>query len=256
MALKVLSCFNDESTMKDSFKIFAATIIIVYERALPIFMAVIIPVILLAALTIFESLGNESELGGGGALTFMLAIVFVLVNLALNIYIAISVHRIVLLGSDSVPRWGIKAWTNRESTFFYYSIGFAIIIIIFTVISSISGHWIGLLLALAFGLIITARLSLVLPACAVDKNMSLSESFDLTKNKTIFMVMAMYIWPIISLVPLFFFLWLINQIGEGIGGTASELIYDLFSSLIVILAIASLSLAYLHIVGKDRSLNV
>ena len=206
--------------------------------------------LILITLSIIEESARKSGIEPR-SFGIILAIIYMGVYTALYSFIAISIHRIVLLGSNSVPTWGIKRWTNREHSFFTYAIGFAVITLFFIAFSSITGHWVGLLVALIIVCIFTARLSLVFPACATDQKISLKESWRLTKGKTIFMVLVMYFWPLLALLPVYLVMLLIESIGGG-GLAASQVIYDIFGSVLFVIGIACLSLAYLRIMGNDE----
>jgi hypothetical protein len=113
---------------------------------------------------------------------------------------AVSCHRLILLGSRSVARFGASGWSTREWMFLLLV---AAVSAIATVASMLTSAASALVLSISFNLFdytpgkgfvgvvavlailagayALARVSLVLPARAVDEPMGFRESFTLTK---------------------------------------------------------------------------
>ena len=132
--------------------------------------------------------------------------------------IAITIHRVILLGTDSVPIWGIRPsspWSYRESHFLLY-------LLLFSAIDYFIA-WVFFtgLVFIAFGLLVIklyflVRMSLIFPSIAADKPISLLKSWQLTANYQGYMLT-------ITLVPLFvlniwIFLWKANLWKINING--------------------------------------
>ncbi len=113
--------------------------------------------------------------------------------------IAIVVHRILLLGENSVSNWGIVAWTKREARFVSRYIGISLILgsmLFFLYAIKIGTINIGLITAILFGFILWSRWLLIFPGIAVDQPLSLAQSWALTENCKLLMALVAVVLPI------------------------------------------------------------
>jgi len=122
--------------------------------------------------------------------------IFPVLSLVASTILAVTTHRLVLLGSNDVPKYGFKAWGRRETLFFAYMVIIEIaifavamvpfIVVFFTSISvEISGgavFWMPLILGIAIALYISSRFSLVLPATAVDHQLFMSGAWNQSRK--------------------------------------------------------------------------
>lgn len=125
---------------------------------------------------------------------FWILILFLFCQLFFNLLIAVITHRITLLGASSVNRWGVYLPGKRELFFALYSICLAIIIVIIKLALSnipVVGQYLFYLVAGYF----LARLSLVLPAVAIDNHPSFIDSWKATKEHQLFMFGVVFIFP-------------------------------------------------------------
>ncbi|KXF83341.1 hypothetical protein [Enterovibrio coralii] len=81
--------------------------------------AVAIPVILSWML---ELAASQSDSGG-------VALASGIVSVILAVFVAINVHRILLLGESSVPQWGRIAFGKIEREFLIYTLGYSFVLI-------------------------------------------------------------------------------------------------------------------------------
>lgn len=246
--------------IKRILKILVGVFFVIKERKSALFTAALIPIIgLLVLNTLEEILGKV----GNSWLVWLL-------NFLLYAFIytsfAVAVHRIILLGINSVPKWGQFKWSWREISFLLHFAGltfFGIVLvqILFRgfafVISELKFSEpplaIFTLLYYAALMYITGRVSLVFPANSIDHRLSFIGSWRLTREHQLFMVLVVALVPIIySLaiaVPCLPFLildqdWVLKIIGP------------IFGIYLLMVTVASLSLAYLEIQGKDMINNV
>ncbi|CZF79397.1 hypothetical protein GCE9029_01437 [Grimontia celer] len=160
-------------------------------------------------------------------------------NLAENIVksifltiIAVNVHRLVLLGNDSVPKWGrIKAEKIERRFILYY---LAILLLANSAFFVIS--WLGfltILFELTLAMII-CRLSLIFPAIASGQPETFSLAWDKTSQKT------WYMFGVVSAVPLLLMLFMmISSVLEP-----PVWPFRVLSYLVFIFGLVTLSMAY------------
>jgi hypothetical protein len=138
--------------------------------------------------------------GSGGGLVYQIPII--VVQALVYTLFAVTCHRVILLGDDSVPRFGLASWSARETRFFGWMIGmylvFAVaslipLIVLASVLSGFSGaqadaaestqplRW-AMLAASIPGAYVMARLCLVLPATAVDRKVNFPWSWERTAS--------------------------------------------------------------------------
>lgn len=115
-------------------------------------------------------------------------------HLAIFTILGVTCHRIILLGHESVPRFGIMSWSSRETRFlgWYLAARFWEAIIMMPArIMQYPGFEQGLLLILGqivfllFGAYIFARISILLPATAVDKRHTIQWAWKITEKNGI-----------------------------------------------------------------------
>ncbi|MDD1793777.1 hypothetical protein LRP50_11605 [Enterovibrio sp. ZSDZ42] len=182
----------------------------------------IIP-ILLAILLQLVAMELQSEL-------FNWTVMFI--EALLSSIIAINVHRIVLKGEDSVPHWGRFTIGKIELWFFahYLSLWFGVyaIFLLTPLIGFVAG-----VLAIVAG-IISCRLCIVFPAIALGKGVSFPYAWQLTAQKTLYMLC------VVAIAPFIFGLFLVPI------ALLSPLpaLFTFFSYVVTILAVITLSFAY------------
>ena len=206
--------------------------------------AVAVPALLVAVVVVLEDpFPNRSFLWDllTGVLTF--------VPLTL---IAVSCHRLVILGVDSLPSaWGLF-WSRRETRF----LGWYLLIPLITFVSLIvlsalveillvallnvglasGGHLFLLLVLLAFAGYAAARLSLVLPATSIGQRPTLKGSWRLSRSNGWRLALVMFL-PSLVLIPL--------SVGSSqLGGIAPQFLAAFLLVLLGLIGIALLSKAF------------
>ncbi len=166
-------------------------------------------------------------------------------------FLAVTCHRIVLMGENSVPPFGIRKWEMRETRFLGWVIGiyftafFALVCmgVISTILLSVLGN-VGLSLVQLMYLVITvlvlymmSRLIMVFPATAIDERPSIRWSWELTNNNgwRLFLIAA-----VLPAVTAFFQAMLEREnstMMENIGLTALTFV-------MIVVEVSALSLAY------------
>jgi len=158
----------------------------------------------------------------------------------LYIWIVIVTHRITLLGSESVNPWGAYLPGKRELNFIIYSIGLSLVAIPLAFLMAIPVLGPFLFYVLAGYLV--SRLSLVIPAIAIDNHYSFIDSWHATKEHQIFIIAIVWLFPMIISLPLELF-HTIPQI---------ELIVSFVSILVYVFTIVMLSIAFKIIDENDK----
>ncbi len=150
----------------------------------------------------------------------------------LNAIVAINVHKIVLHGVDSVPKWGRFKFGKVELWFIGHYVCLTAAFIAITFMTRFLDLAV-ILIIVAFG-VIACRLSLVFPAIAIGKGVSFPYAWHLSSGKTLYMFSVVAIFPItlgLVLVPL-----------QTIG--VPQVVTSILSYLVTIITVTSLSLAY------------
>ncbi len=175
---------------------------------------------------------------------------------------AIACHRLILLGSESVPKYGLASWTPRETRFVGWSllvlgfaafIGFIVSIPVSILTMSLlvksqtpPEPWIMSacgILAWIPGFYLFARLSILLPATAVDERPSVVWARKLTKGN------GWRLFLIVILFPVFL------TLGSAILGfllghsMITNLLISAAGCVLGVIQVAALSLSYRHLTG-------
>jgi hypothetical protein len=152
--------------------------------------------------------------------------------------IAITTHRLVLLGPNSIPEWGIRSWSMRETYFLLHMLGIGLIAMAMSVLVFIPiAGVLALLLAVCW---ILPRLSLVFPGIAVDKGVTFELSWKLTKNYQMDMFLIVIALPVVLSIPAL----LLMLIPYG------YLLSSVLSLFVVVIEIAVLSITYKQITSE------
>ena len=230
---------------------------ILFQRKKDIFRAIVIPTlgIIFVSILVSPGLDDSSELLFAEELesalenpewisslfiSWILTTVLAIVSVAFYIYIAVIVHRHVLLGEGSTPKWGISKWSSRETTFLVTTILLYLMIFIPAMIFEVLVESLGKLEISDYITLIPcyyfiARFSLVFPSIALGKDMTFKESWRLTKNKQLLIITVVGIVPSLLSIPI------TDYIPEH---PLTAALVSLYSCLILVFGIALLSRAY------------
>lgn len=94
--------------------------------------------------------------------------------------LAVVVHRVLILGKNAVPQWGITKLSKREASFFLHAFFLSFLAIPFLPLLFIPG--IGWVLCLIGASWLIGRLSLALPGVAVEGGVFFNESWKITRR--------------------------------------------------------------------------
>ncbi len=175
--------------MKVKYIIFKS-IGLVYELRVSLAKALLIPFVFYVALDVFDAFNPPPLIAAGSAI----------LSLVLQTLLAITTHRVILLGSDSVPKWGLLKWSNRETYFVLHFIGLGLILLPLGILLKFI-PLAGSILVLLFYCWLFARLSLVFPAIAIEHGVSFKYAWKLTTNYQLLMFLIVVVYPIILSVP-------------------------------------------------------
>lgn len=208
-------------------KAVAATLYYLYQYRRELLQALLWPLLAFIVIDYLTPEEPDSPLWGG----------LLLVTFIIQVLVAITVHRIVLLGPGSVPRWGTAGWGRRELRYALHAIGLLLIIIPVAALAVIPV--IGGLLAIAAVTWVVARLGLVFPAIATDQEFSYKDSWQLTANHQPLVLLVMVVNTVVlALLPA-----LLPRIFP---------ISSLLSLVMVVLQIGLLSMVYQFIVNESN----
>ena len=127
-----------------------------------------------------------------------------LITMALQCLIAVTVHRIVLIGPQAVDIWGPKRWTARDSRFLLHMIGLVCLITVacmpFVLMIAVTPV-IPILGAIFCYVMLTMRLSLVFPAIALEREFGFKEAWHLSGRYLKQMFFTVAIVPFVVMLP-------------------------------------------------------
>lgn len=130
-----------------------------------------------------------------------------------NIWIAVIVHRTVLIQENLEPERFMVDWSQRETRFLVYSIGIGLGTALIMVVGfaptflewdedlSSTLSTIIIFMSIALALWVASRLVLVLPAVAVDFPLTIKDSWELTRGHQWLMIGAIYLIPTLMSLP-------------------------------------------------------
>jgi len=225
----------------NSYSIFGAAISELLENKAPLIKSLIIPFITASLLLYLKDLST----------LIIFDIVFLFIAIYLFISMAITIHRIILLGTRSIPPWGLSQLGFREIWYALHAAGLCgFLFVLFKycwpyILSVIStpniGVWsiaITIVATFVSVLWVYSRFSLVLPGIAVNQGVSFSLSWEMTRNHQILTLLAAAVFPVtlsivISATSLFLLLL-----------PFGKLISNILFIVTCLLCIAMLSIAY------------
>jgi len=161
-------------------------------------------------------------------------------GLLLQTIIAVTTHRIILLGPKSMEKSGVLNWARRDTSFFMHGVGLGLLVIPIFALSFLPMGPIGFVIAIIISMWIVGRLSLVFPGIAIDHNITFKKSWGLTKNYQFIMFLVVIVFPILLFIPSV----LVSKIPY------TFLITSLLSTLTIVLTVSALSVTYKLVTNK------
>ena len=221
-----------------------------------------VPALVLAAVNVFFQRNPEYvEAVFPDLASYLQALLQIVAESALSVgfamMIAISCHRLVILGVDSLPSaWGLF-WSRRETRFLGWSmlislitlLPFAVLGILVGILVAVLGPSFTVSAALPFILLVLpfvwyaiARLSLVLPATAIGQRPTLKGSWRLSRSNGWRLALVMFL-PSLVLIPL--------SVGSfQLGGIAPQFLAAFPLVLLGLIEISALSKAFCWFTGE------
>lgn len=227
----------------------------VLDNGTALFKALLLPFLFIAVATIIGSLIPH-------VIAYIVVMIFIFMQVVI---IAVTTHRIILLGAESVPTWGMYKFTFREYYFAAHAVGiflmfFALMQLIPSIIAnyqlaSIAGWMMGLcvsILALALILWFIGRLALVFPGIAINQGISFRMSWELTEKHQQRMFMTIAVLPFVLAITI----GLLNAILSFIPVLNILTIFLPFLEVVIVIAMLSVSYRYIFQNHYNRSLAV
>lgn len=203
--------------------------------------ALIIPFILLLIIDYYEKSFSIVSNSGNISINFSL-LFFIILSLVISIIVAITVHRILLIEENPIPKWGFFKFGSRE--FKYLAFSFLIGLVCIPAFIFMFIPIVGIIITLITVLIIISRMSLVFPAIALNENMSIIDSWNQTKNFKLITFFSIIIFPtIIALVVGVVYSLVINFL-VNVVSVHLNILYVILNFFITVLVVATLSSTY------------
>lgn len=226
------------------------TFLPVFENKEAIIKAVLVPLMCIIVLTKVAVLNH-----GNMSITVSSNIIILL----LNVFIAISVHRILLLGKGSVPLWGVSRIRKREVVFILTSILIALIVaaIMAVGIAALAmklPNIIALpimLVASIVALITFSRLSLVLPSIAINEPLTLKEAWNCTKNYKQLTFFTIIFFPLAITLVVGVIYTIIIKFLMGIISVHFDIFFPVLDVFLTVFMVSALSATYQFIKEKE-----
>lgn len=239
-------------------KIIVNTFDTVFKNSQALFQKLLIPTILLCIINFYipqniPSINlNIKDLNfiANESLMPLLSIFFLIM---INISIAITTHRTAILGSSSVPKFGLYILGLSEFKFLFKSIlmGFIIAIPV-TLLFFIP--IVGIFIAIFIAILLSARLSFIFPAVACDEDLSFYSSWKLTKGHTLLILFSIILFPLVFSISVGLVYSLLIEFLIKLVSPNFNILYSFLNVFITVFSISAFSSAYLCI--KPRPLNV
>lgn len=184
-------------------------------------------------------------------LLFPSIVIFILIMA--NISIAVTTHRVAILGIDKVPIFGSAIFGLREFKMLFKILQYSIIVALPLVLISFIPNF-GIFLAVFFALILLSRLSLVFPASACDEKFGFLSAWRATKRYKLLTFTMVIIYPLVfSLMVGFVYTLAIEFLIKLISPNLSFL-YSILDVFITVFCVSALSSVYKLI--NPRPLNI
>ena len=132
------------------------------------------------------------------------SIVWVLLLVQLGFYaiFAVATHRLYLLDAESIPERFLLKWTNRETYFTACAIGLIIVTVLIVIPFAFIPPF-GPIIGIGIASYIMARCSLVFPAAAINHGLTYKDSWRLTKNHQLLMIVIALGIPFMFAAPMY-----------------------------------------------------
>lgn len=240
-----------EKIINTTFKsVFEKKIILMKAMAVYTFLMILIDYINLKNVVYVE---GRAEIESG-----FLFFITALLTYFILLLVAISTHRILILGKDSIPTWGLFEFSKREWSFIVNGLLMGLIVaaaILPVVLLGVSlgntGVLLGIVVFLFVSFILISRFSLVFPAISVDDDMSLSDAWNFTKNYKLLVFITVILFPLIFSFVFGLIYGIAIKFLSGIFGLNLFFFNSLLNIFIGVFAISALSATYV-LISKEH----
>lgn len=178
------------------------------------------------------------------AMFILIAIGFILTMI--NISIAITTHRVSILGKDSVPKFGSLIFGLREFKFLFKTILFGIIIGLISFLIALIPI-VGIFILPVVLVLLISRLALVFPAVACDEKMGFLQAWRNTKSFKLLTILMIIIFPILFSFLVGIIYSLAIEFLIKIVSPHMMILYSILNVFIMVFTISALSSVYKHI---------
>lgn len=228
---------NNKQLLLDSFTV-------VYDNRRRFAQALAFPFTMLVVLDMTELLDMPEFIGW----------LFAFFAILIYANFAIVTHRLVILGDESVPKYGITSLSKRELLFSAYMIGIpmglaAPLVIISYILDGAAASVVTILGACAY-VYILARFSLVFPGTAIDKWVTISRSWKMSAHHQGSMLLVVIFFPILIGLLLSLPFVLLSLV---LPHAVVLALVSLSNTLLLVFTITILSLAYKEITRLEAS---
>ncbi len=139
---------------------------------------------------------NNTDISNLDINQLLLPSIVIFILIMTNISIAVTVHRIAILGIDSVPTFGSVIFGYREFKMLFRIIQYSIIVAIPLVLVSLI-PLVGIFIAIFLSIILTSRLSLVFPASACDEKFGFLSAWRATSRYKLLTIVMVILFPLL-----------------------------------------------------------
>lgn len=207
--------------------------------------ALLFPALAIITLDLFASFYTTSG---------FIVLVYKLFNAAFYALFAVSCHRIILLGKNHIPnKWGIY-FSSTVGSYIWYLILIAIIEVIVTLFIGLifiplsgfvpfEGVYIDTALFIIFTLplfYVAARISLILPSTAIDKDQEFSDIWKLSEGNGWKLTVALALPPTLALI----IAWPIGALGNLVDNFISSFFTMMIFCILGAVEVSALSCSY------------
>lgn len=251
---------SDAPRPADTFSIlavFGAVFSELRDNAVALICALVVPSLLMHAVA-YGTAGLLAWHGEqSGAFIVVLGLAAGLLNTGVYALFAVNVHRIVLLGPGSLPnRWGLYLSGSVVEYLIYLVglyVGMTVLVLLGGLVLAVVGGagggtavvWaLGIVAALgaSYGL---ARISMVLPAAAVDEDTGFDWAWDLSEGTGVRLPVALACPSLACLLPIFAgYIALFQFLGPEPGAAVVSVLEAPMNLLLTAVMVASLSCSY------------
>lgn len=162
-------------------------------------------------------------------------------------WFAVTVHRLVLLGPESVPEWGLQRVTTREVVFVLSFVMISIVAMLPAILFlslPVHSFAVASLTMLIYGYLFS-RLALILPAVAVDRWVTPRESWRLSHGYQLKLIFAVFIFPVLVFIPFMLILFPLTYLLPLKVALAG--IQSLTTNFMLVFTVSALSIVYREI---------